>query len=59
MDILCVLGLDAMQGSSEAQTEPYLKYGEGALELMTPQCAKSAGRVFGSAKKQAGAAQCA
>lgn len=31
------------------------EYGEGALEMMTQQCAKSDSRVLGSAQKQAGA----
>jgi hypothetical protein len=30
---------DAVQGMYEAQTEPYLTYGEGALEGITQQCA--------------------
>lgn len=31
------------------------EYGEGALEMMTQQCAKSDSRVSGSAQKHAGA----
>ncbi|MDO8591739.1 MAG: hypothetical protein Q7R60_02325 [bacterium] len=50
------LGLDAMQGSGEAQTETVLKYSEGALEPLTPQRAKSISRVASSAGKQADAA---
>jgi hypothetical protein len=29
------MSLSAMQGASEAQTEPYIQYGEGAQELAT------------------------
>ncbi len=43
-------------GASEAQTEPYMKYGEGVLELATPPETKSTGRIGGFADKQAGVA---
>lgn len=46
-----------MQGAAEARTEPYTKYGEGALAVATPQRAESDSRVGGSAEKQAVAAQ--
>jgi hypothetical protein len=44
--------LDAEQGRIEQQTELYIVYSEGAAENLTQLCAKSSGRVFGSAKKQ-------
>lgn len=43
---------DAMQGAGEAQTEPYVAYGEGALEPATQQRAASSGGVAGSAGQQ-------
>ncbi len=48
-----IAGLDAMQGDGEAQTEPYMKYGEGALQPSTKQSVKSIGGVDSSAGKQA------
>lgn len=41
--------LDVVQGKSEQQTKPYMKYGEGAVEHLTQQRAKSSGRVGGFA----------
>ncbi|MBI2588746.1 replication-associated recombination protein A [Candidatus Saccharibacteria bacterium] len=49
--------LDAVQGSGEAQTELYQEYSEGALEPLTPQRAKSAVRISGSAGKPDGTAR--
>jgi putative ATPase len=43
------MGLDAMQGSGEEQTELYMGYSEGAPQPLTQQRAKRAGRVVGSA----------
>lgn len=45
--------LDAPLGASEAQTEAYLRYAEGALELATKRSVKSTCSVSGLAKKQA------
>ena len=47
--------LEAELGANEARTEPYNKYGEGALELATTLCAKSSSGVGGSAVEQAAA----
>ena len=44
--------MDALQGNSEAHTELYKSYSDGALELVTLQRAKSAGSVSGFARKQ-------
>ncbi|MBI2009534.1 hypothetical protein HYS84_03995 [Candidatus Saccharibacteria bacterium] len=46
-----VTHLDGVQGAGEQRTEPYMKYGEGAAQSVTPQSAKSASRVGGSADK--------
>lgn len=46
---------DDGRGEAEAQTEPYMQYGEGALEDSTKPSAVSSGRVSGSARKQADA----
>ncbi len=48
---------DAMQGAGEAQTEPYERYGEGALEPGTQQSTPSSGSVTSSAGQQARAVQ--
>ncbi len=47
----------AMQGADEARTEPYERYGEGALEPATPQSTGSSSRVTGPAGKQAATAR--
>lgn len=47
--------LDDGLGDGEHRTEPYMEYGEGGEEPATPPGAKSAGRVLGSAQKQASA----
>jgi SAM-dependent methyltransferase len=52
-----VLHLDAMQGKAEQRTEPYMQYGEGAVEALTPQRAKGTGGAGDSATRQAGAVQ--
>lgn len=52
-----LLQLDGAQGDPEAQTEPYTKYGEGALEGATQRSAKKASRVSSYAGKQAGLVQ--
>ena len=44
--------LGGVRGTSEARTESYQEYDEGTLERVTPQAAKSAGSVSGSAGKQ-------
>lgn len=49
-DIPSSSDLSGVQGASEARTEPYTKYGEGALQLATPQSAKSS-CAGGSANK--------
>ncbi|MDZ7744960.1 MAG: RluA family pseudouridine synthase [Candidatus Saccharibacteria bacterium] len=49
--------LDGRQGADEAQTEPYIKYGEGALESATQPDAKSSGSLSDSAGKQDAAVQ--
>jgi hypothetical protein len=41
--------LDAMQGKVEQRTEAYEKYVEGVAETLTPQCAKSDGKLAGFA----------
>ena len=41
-------------GASEEQTESYMEYGEGALELATTPEAKSASGILSFAQKQAG-----
>ena len=46
------LRLDTMQGKGEQRTEPYLTYGKGAAQLLTPQRAKSVVRVPGFAGQQ-------
>src|SRR3989338_8217304 len=46
-----VTHLDRVQGAGEQRTKPYMKYGEGAAQSATPQSAKSASRVGGSADK--------
>lgn len=43
---------DAMQGETEAHTESYKKYDEGALEVSTKQRANSNIRATGSASRQ-------
>ena len=45
------LGVDAMQGSDDARTEPYQEYGEGAQQSLTLQSAARRGRVLGSPQK--------
>jgi hypothetical protein len=50
-----ILHLDAMQGSSEALTETYLTYSEGALQLLTPRCVRSASGATSLSGWQAGA----
>lgn len=45
--------LDGMQGAGEQQTEPYMRYGEGAAQPATQQTSKSNSRVSGSARNQA------
>ncbi len=47
----------ALLGASEARTEPYIKYGEGALEVATTQSAENTGRDLSSAQKPAGMMQ--
>jgi len=47
----------AMQGTGEERTEPYDRYGEGALESVTQQRAEKPSKVFGKAGKQAGMVQ--
>jgi DNA polymerase V len=44
-----------MQGSGEQWTEPYMQYGEGAAQPITPQRAGSTSSAAGSAGRQAGA----
>lgn len=46
------LRLDTMQGKGEQRTEPYLTYGKGAAQALTPQRAKSVVGVPGSAGQQ-------
>jgi hypothetical protein len=46
---------DVVQGTGEQQTEPYMKYGEGAAQPVTPQSAASTSGAAGSASRQAGA----
>jgi len=46
------LRLDTMQGKGEQWTEPYLTYGKGAAQPLTPQRAKSVVGVPGSAGQQ-------
>lgn len=48
-----VAGLDAMQGTGEKRTEPYMQYGEGVSEPVTQQSAKRSGGAGGSASRQA------
>lgn len=50
-----VTHVDAPQGESEARTEPYSAYGEGALEVSTQRSATSIRRVTGFASEQANA----
>lgn len=45
--------LDAMQGATERRNESYLSYEERAVQVATPQSAKSLSRVDDSADKQA------
>jgi tRNA (guanine10-N2)-dimethyltransferase len=45
---------DGVQENIEPRTEPYMKYGDGAAKMLTPQSAASTGRVNGFAIKQAG-----
>ncbi|MEX1995583.1 MAG: UvrD-helicase domain-containing protein, partial [Candidatus Saccharimonadales bacterium] len=49
--------LSGLQGSGEPRTKPYMPYGEGAVQPMTPQDTKRASGVTGFAGKQAGAAR--
>lgn len=44
--------LDAPLGADEQQTEPYMKYGEGAAQAVTTRSAKSNDRATGSARRQ-------
>jgi hypothetical protein len=44
-------------GANEARMEPYVAYGERALQLATTAGAESTGRVDGSAGKQVSAAR--
>lgn len=46
-------GADAMQGSNDARTEPYTKYGEGAQQMLTLQSAARSSRVGGRAANSA------
>lgn len=48
--------LSKVQGTAEERTELYLTYCEGVPAAVTKQFAKSDGRVFGLAEKQASAA---
>jgi len=49
--------LDAAQGTGEERIEVYLIYIERVPQPVTLRCAKSAGGIFGFAKKQASAAK--
>ncbi len=51
------LRLDVAQGASEQRTETYIQYDEGAAQLATQRCAKSAGKMPGYARNLASAAE--
>lgn len=51
------LRLSRVQGENEQRSKAYITYAERAAQFSTPQSAKSAGVVSGSAGQQAGAAR--